>query len=97
MSGTGPKNFITELPLPPAPNRRRYLHPCASTRLIFERKENEARDVCCTPHGLSIDSLSKIQYYIRDVKRKSLIYKSIFLEFKDWLPTHGSLNERDLF
>ena len=94
------ENLVTEPPMPSASNPRRSLRPLAPTRLTFERKENEARNEVMkslrTPQGLSIDSSPIIQDYIRDVKGKFLTFKEIFLEFKDWLLTHGSLNERDL-
>ena len=94
------ENIVTEPPIPSASNPRRSLRPLAPTRLTFERKENEARNDVMqslrTPQGLSIDSSPIIQDYIRDVKGKFLTFKEIFLEFKDWLLTHGSLNERDL-
>ena len=94
------ENPITDLLMPSTPNLQRSLRPLAPTRLTFELKENEARDEVMqtlrTPQGLSIDSSLNIQDYIRDIKSKFLIYKEIFLEFKDWLLTHGSVNERNI-
>ena len=70
----------------------------APTRLTLEKKENEAKDhvlaALRTPQGLSNESSDKLHEYVGKVKSRFLVYKEIYLDFRDWLSAHGSTAEQ---